>query len=115
MGVTVVNLSILGVGPNSSIKFRWELGSDGCNGITGWFVDDIVIYNCSEALAVNDFDVLNNNISIYPNPSSGVFNIKMKNMTDFKFDLFDITGKVIMSKSNIMKNNFSLDLSTTIL
>ena len=110
-GVTVVNLSILGVGPNSSIKFRWELGSDGCNGITGWFLDDIVIYNCSEALAVNDFDVLNNNISIYPNPSSGVFNIKMKNMTDFKFDLFDITGKVIMSKSNIMKNNFSLDLS----
>ncbi len=110
-GVTVVNLSILGVGPNSELKFRWELGSDGCNGITGWFLDDIVIYNCSEALAINDVEALNNNISIYPNPSSGIFNIKMKNLADFKCDVFDITGKHIMSKSNSLKNDFNLDLS----
>jgi hypothetical protein len=111
-GVTIVNLSILGVGPNSNLKLRWELGSDGCNGITGWFVDDIVIYNCSEALSINDVDYLNNNINIYPNPSTGIFNIKMKSLEDFTFDIYDITGKIIMSKIDIVKNEFNLDLSS---
>lgn len=110
-GVTVVNLSILGVGPNTSLKLRWELGSDGCNGVTGWFVDDVVIYNCSEALNVNEVDFLNDNITIYPNPSNGIFNIKMKSITEVKFDIYDITGKLIMRKSNIIENNYKLDLT----
>ena len=104
--VTVVNLSILSVGPNSSIKFRWELGSDGCNGITGWFLDDIVIYNCSEALAVNDFDVLNNNISIYPNPSSEYVNISLslKEAAQVKINIYDIHGKIVQTILNEKKS-----------
>ncbi len=110
-GVTVINLSILGVGPNTSIKLRWEFGSDGCNGITGWYLDDMVIYNCSEALGINEVDFLNKNISVFPNPSSGVFNIKLKSISNLKFDIYDITGKVVMSKLNVLENNFKLDLS----
>ncbi|MCF8272333.1 MAG: M4 family metallopeptidase [Flavobacteriaceae bacterium] len=110
-GQTVINLTELGVTANSSLKLRWEFGSDGCNGIDGWYLDDIVIYNCSEALSANDFNFLNNNIHIYPNPASGIFNIEMKSITDFQFDIYDITGKVIMSKIDVLKNNFNLDLS----
>ena len=111
-GVTVINLSILGLAPNSSIKFRWEVGTDGCYGLTGWFVDDIVIFNCSEAsLAVNELDFISKNVSIYPNPSTGVFNIKMKGIVDYNLDIYDLTGKVIYSKININENDSKIDLS----
>jgi len=110
-GITVINLSVLGVTENSSIKLRWELGTDGCNGKTGWFIDDIAIYNCANALSVKNVDFLNDNVIIYPNPSSGIFNIKMKNLADFKFDIYDISGKEIMSKTNTSQNNTMLDLS----
>ncbi len=31
-----------------SIKLRFEMGLDGCNGVIGWFVDDLQVYACSE-------------------------------------------------------------------
>jgi len=91
---------------------RWEFGTDECNGPIGWFVDEIVIYNCSEALSINDFDFLDNNISIYPNPSSGIFNIKMKSISDFQYNIYDITGKEMTARTEVMNNTFQLDLST---
>jgi len=110
-GITVINLSLLGVTENSTLKLRWELATDGCNGISGWFIDDIAIYNCMNTLAVKGFDILNDNVSIYPNPSTGIFNIKMKNPTEFKYDIFDITGKTLLSKSKIKQTNTTLDLT----
>lgn len=110
-GRSVINLTSLGVTTNSTLKLRWEFGSDGCNGIAGWYLDDIVIYNCSQALSSNDFNFLNNNISIYPNPTTGVFNIKMKSITDFQYAIFDMTGKTIINKTDIVNNNFMIDLS----
>ena len=35
----------------------------------------------------------------------------MKSITDFQYNIYDITGKVIMSKIDITKNNFNLDMS----
>ncbi|MCB0664537.1 MAG: hypothetical protein KDC80_01890, partial [Saprospiraceae bacterium] len=45
-GTSVINLSELGVMAGSNIVIRWELGTDGCNGTFGWYVDDISVYNC---------------------------------------------------------------------
>ena len=110
-GQSVINLSSLGVVANSSIKLRWEFGSDGCNGNDGWYIDDIVIYNCSETLSINDIDFLNKNINIYPNPSEGVFTIKMKNILDFHYEIFDISGKLITNKIDVTVNSFEINLS----
>ena len=110
-GQSVIDLSSVGVAPNSNLKLRWEFGSDGCNGINGWYLDEIVVYNCSEALSTANIDNLNEVISISPNPSNGVFNLKLKNISNFSFDLYDITGKSIMRDISINNNDYSLDLN----
>lgn len=110
-GQSVINLSSLGVVANSTIKFRWEFGSDGCNGLDGWYVDEIVVYNCASVLSVNSYDFLNKNVRILENPSSGIFKIKMQNISDFKYDIYDITGKTLQNNVKINKNLFNIDLT----
>ena len=110
-GQSVINLSSLGVVENSTIKFRWEFGSDGCNGNDGWYIDEIVVYNCASALSVNSYDFLNKNLRILKNPTSGVFNIKMQNISEFKYNIYDITGKSLVNKVKIERNSFQIDLS----
>ncbi len=111
-GQSTIDLSMIGVVANSTLKLRWEFGSDGCNGRIGWYVDEIAIFNCAEALSINDFNFLGNNISIYPNPSTGTFNVEMKSISDFQYDIYDITGKAIMNKVDITNNAFKIDLNT---
>ena len=36
--------SLVTVGDN--IQFRWEVGTDGCNGLDGWYVDNVQICTC---------------------------------------------------------------------
>jgi Zn-dependent metalloprotease len=31
-----------------TVRIRFELGMDGCNGVRGWYVDDVRVYTCSE-------------------------------------------------------------------
>ena len=45
---SIINLTTLGVADGAVIQFRFELGTDGCNGRVGWYVDDIVIYQCAD-------------------------------------------------------------------
>jgi hypothetical protein len=45
-GTTVIALSSL-VKPGDTYRLRFEFGNDGCNGVTGWFVDDVQVYDCS--------------------------------------------------------------------
>lgn len=46
-GQSRINLSALGLGAGQTIQFRWDLGSDGCGGWDGWYIDDIIVYSCS--------------------------------------------------------------------
>lgn len=69
-------------------------------------VDDAVVneHVTLTPLSVNDLD---SNISIYPNPSSGVFNIKVDNT--YKLKIMDITGKVIYNEQlNNSVNNIDI-------
>ena len=108
-GQSVINLSSLGVAANSNIKFRWEFGSDGCNGKDGWYIDEIIVYNCASTLSVNSYDYLNKNIRILKNPSSGIFNIKMQDISEIKYDIYDITGKSLVNKIKIESNTFQIE------
>ncbi|KXI27145.1 M4 family metallopeptidase [Paraglaciecola hydrolytica] len=37
--------------PGDNIKLRFDLGTDGCNGVTGWYVDSVEAYSCSAEVA----------------------------------------------------------------
>ena len=95
-GRSYINLSRLGVSANSTIQFRFEAGTDGCNGRDGWYVDDISVYNCDMPLSVTKFVSLENDIKVYPNPSNGEFTLKNLNGIDLqKADIYDINGRLI--------------------
>ena len=55
-----------------------------------------------------------NNIAIYPIPSKGIFNVSMGTITPKTVDVYDLTGKIVYSKSEFQNNpsQFSLDLSS---
>jgi len=49
-GQSQVDLSGI-ASPGDTVRFRFELGMDGCNGNTGWYVDDVRVYTCSDEVA----------------------------------------------------------------
>ena len=51
-GESQINLTALGVMPGDNLQLRWELGTDGCNGWDGWYVDDVLVCSCEAALPV---------------------------------------------------------------
>ncbi|MDR2205894.1 MAG: M4 family metallopeptidase [Flavobacteriaceae bacterium] len=108
-GQSVINLSAIGVTPGSNIKFRFEFGTDGCNGIEGWYVDEIYVYNCA-LLAVEDIQK-NSSFQVFPNPTSGIVTIQnSKNLNLKTAELYNATGQLIRTfKLNGTSQN--LDLS----
>jgi len=49
-GQSQVNLHGLAL-PGDNIQLRFDFGTDGCNGISGWYVDKVEAYSCSDELA----------------------------------------------------------------
>lgn len=64
-------------------------------------------FKTGETLGAGDFQVVE--FSIYPNPSTGVFNINTSEVIDIK--VVDITGKVVYQSRNI-ENSTVLNLSS---
>ena len=58
---------------------------------------------------------LEKSVNVYPNPSSGIFNVHIKNgiAADYSFEVLDVLGKVLLTESrNISKEHIlKLDLS----
>ncbi len=44
-GRSIVNLAGLAL-PGDTIQLIWDLGTDGCGGTFGWYVDDVHVYDC---------------------------------------------------------------------
>lgn len=71
--------------------------------------------NCILHVGYEDFSAQNNNISIYPNPTSGKFTINVSELANSikSYFLTDIYGKMILQKNIDWNNNnvFEIDLS----
>ncbi|WP_245574866.1 M4 family metallopeptidase [Aequorivita capsosiphonis] len=96
-GTSVIDLSTLGVTANSTIQFRFEVGTDKCAGVLGWALDEIMVYNC-ESLSIADTD-FENIIKAYPNPTDGIINIKA-NAPINKLEIYTIFGQLVASNNN---------------
>ncbi len=101
------NLSSLNA--ESSIVFRFSFISDQSVNEEGVVVDDFVI-DASAILSVNDFE--EGEFLIYPNPSKEIFNIKRSTAIgeNMNIKVYDVTGKLIRSKSNIINEIFELNM-----
>lgn len=95
-GTSILSLTELGVKANDKFKVRFELGTDGCNGTVGWYVDDVVIYNCDGKLSTTTFNELSDLVSVYPNPSTGVYTLQVDGTVNVtKAEIYDINGRLI--------------------
>ncbi len=62
----------------------------------------------------NDNIINDNSIAVYPNPSSGIFNIEWnsnENNSTTNYIITDISGKTIIEKNNISNSLFQVDLN----
>lgn len=94
----------------SNVIFRIVFHSDQAINDLGVNIDDFVI---SGLLSNEKFQL--NNISIYPNPSKGIYNISLGNVNPTSIEVYDLTGKIILSKKDIVTSNFetTIDLSSS--
>jgi hypothetical protein len=93
---------------NSNVIFRFVFHTDQNTTKLGANVDDFVI---SGILSNENFEL--NNVSIYPNPSKGIFTLSLGDIEPTSIVIYDITGKIISSNKNIITTNYetSLDIS----
>jgi Zn-dependent metalloprotease len=49
-GQSQVDLAALGAGAGDTVALRYDFGMDGCNGLDGWYVDDVHVYTCAGAV-----------------------------------------------------------------
>lgn len=97
-GQSVIDLSKVGVVSGAKIKFRFEMGTDGCNGNDGWYVDEIYVYNCDSPLLAVDQNSLKSGLQVFPNPTSGLLTIQHhKQMKLNNAQVYSTTGQLIKS------------------
>jgi hypothetical protein len=94
---------------NTNVIFRIVFQSDEAVNQQGVVIDDFVIEG---TLASEQFEM--KNIAIYPNPSKGVFNVSMGTIMPKTVTVYDLTGKIVYSKSEFQNNpsQFLLDLTS---
>jgi hypothetical protein len=94
---------------NANVIFRIVFHSDQAINQLGVVVDDFVVEG---TLANQQFEM--NNIAVYPNPSKGIFNVSMGSIKPKTVNVYDLTGKIVYSKSEFINNpsQFLLDLSS---
>ena len=112
-GTSIIDLGSLGVLANDTIQFRFEMGTDGCNGREGWYLDEFRVYNCAYALSVSEFENLESYVTVYPNPSNGIFTLQNKKPTTLvNAKVYDINGRLIktINLSNMASEKI-IDLS----
>ena len=102
------NYSLASLGGPTNIIFRIVFQSDAAVNKLGVVIDDFLI---GGTLANETFDL--NKIVIYPNPSNGIYTIFSGNIPLEELQVFDITGKTIIKKTNITltNNSTTIDLS----
>ncbi len=102
--------SLEALNSETNVIFRIVFISDGSVNQLGVKVDDFVI---NGILSAESFEA--NQITVFPNPSIGIFNIAFGNLNPNKIEVYDISGKLIMQKNKLDMNNnqTNIDLSNT--
>ncbi len=95
------------LGAPSNVIFRIVFHSDEAENQLGVNIDDFVI---NGVLANESFEL--SAIEIYPNPSTGLFTISYGTFQSTQIQVYDISGKLILTKENLNVSETNLDLSS---
>lgn len=101
---------LAGLASEASIMFRFVFHSDQSVNEEGVIIDDFVI----EGIPLSTNEFAEGQFSVYPNPSSDIFNIKMTNsFEDVTFSVYDVTGKVVLNSDSkpVNQTNYTLDMN----
>lgn len=90
----------------SNVIFRIVFHTDEAENQLGVNIDDFLI---AGILSRDNFEL--NNISIYPNPSNGVFTISLGDIEPTSIEVYDLTGKIILSKKDNIVTNFETSIN----
>jgi Zn-dependent metalloprotease len=57
-GTSIIDLGATGarIRPGDTVRFRFDMGMDGCTGIDGWYVDDVTVSVCGTPAATTKED-----------------------------------------------------------
>ena len=69
----------------------------------------ILQFTPEAVLGTNDFAL--ESVTLYPNPTSAILNIKSPNTMVSSVTVYDLRGRVVLTKTNLNSNNIQLDLS----
>jgi len=84
-GTSVISLERLGATAGDEVQFRFDLGRDGCNGVDGWYLDDIRLTICEEKAEEPAPAATKTNVVKYapkPVPVGRAFRVQIKVTTD---------------------------------
>lgn len=99
--------SLSALNTETNIIFRIVFHTDESVNQLGIKLDDFVI---NGVLSNESFEA--NQIAIFPNPSSGIFNIAFGNLNPKQIEVYDISGKIIKQKNQFEGNSqTNIDLS----
>jgi len=68
------------------------------------------IVSCVAGVGINDIESIND-ISIYPNPSAGVYTISLPENEAFQISIVDMIGREVFTKTTSNTKNVSIDIS----
>ena len=97
---------VASVSPNETTTYS-VVATDGlgCKG-TG-----IVIVAVDPCLGLQSFNSSSSQVSVYPNPNSGVFTVELVNGVNKTIEVMDVTGRVVLSNTTT-NNTTNVNIST---
>lgn len=105
---TTYSYPLTALNSETNVIFRIVFHSDQAVTALGVNIDDFLI---SGTLSSNSFEN-NNFISVYPVPSKGIFNVNYGTTTPEKIEVYDLTGKIILTKESFSSEETMLDLTS---
>jgi len=89
----------------------WEIwNTDITNGSFDTLFSNAV---CSTTLGVEDLNSIENNLTIFPNPSQSIFKLTLKNNFIEEIEVLNELGQTIFRSENIKNSQYTLDIGNT--
>lgn len=106
-GITVVDLTELGVTGGEDLRFRWDFGMDGCNGLVGWYLDEIEASMCTNAPLSNYNPTEVTHTQGVDEQSQHTINIANTGQANLNWDIDEDDGATVPQLPETLRNPIS--------